>query len=211
MMFYMDSKVFEKEFLNNETDKDILNTQYIIVSTRIRISDNYKYDNIVNMKTELFPDSLVCSALDDDSLREAYFDQLNNNITLLSYLIKGSIKDKLNIVFLCTKKESKIKYLKYLSEFSLMEFGYPIYDYDKYCNYKQQDVSYDEKTVLKICESYIKEAKGKSYDNISDKEIKKDIKDLSKKSLVKELKRLNLYTKGMDKYQMRELLEYYLT
>lgn len=209
MMFYMNSKVLEKYFLQIEYDQDILDAQYVLVSCRVRVSDAEKYDNILNAKDNLFPDPEVCSALDEDTFRERYFSQLSQNLPLISYLIKASIEEKFNIIFLCSEKEDKIGYLKLLSEFIFMEFnGYPVYNYKKYCQNKTDDIIYNKKLVLKICNSYIDDAKKQSLDNITEREIKKDIKELSKDSLIKELKRYGLYKKGMSKSTMRDLLKF---
>lgn len=207
MMFYMNSKVFEKYFLANERDQDILDAQYVLISCRIRVSSD-KYDNILNAKNDLFPDPMVCNALDDDTFRERYFEQLEQNKALIAYLIKGSIEEKFNIIFLCTKNEYKVGYMQYLSEYVLMEFGYPIYEYKKYSKNMTTDVDIDIKTTINFCNRVVEEAKQKSLDYVKDEEIHKDIKQLSKDALKKELKRRGLYKKGMDKYTMKELLEF---
>ena len=111
MMFYMNSKTFQNYFLTNETDKNILKAQYVLVSTRIRKRNSL--DNIVNAYV-LFPDARVCSAVSNEELRERYFKQLDDNETLLASLVLGSIEEKYNIIFMCTKLEDKINFLKYL-------------------------------------------------------------------------------------------------
>ena len=127
MMFWMNSKTFQDDFLSNERDKDILNAQYVLVSTRIRKGDG-KYKNIIAASTTLYPNNSALMKLTEDDIRTEYFEQLDENRGLLATLILGSIEKKYNIIFLCTKNESKLKYLKYLSEYVFMEFDYPIYD-----------------------------------------------------------------------------------
>lgn len=209
MMFYMNSKVFEKFFLDIEDDDDILDAQYVIVSTRIRVSDR-ECDNIINAKSDLFPELDVCSALDEDTFRERYLKQLSKSKALIAYLIKGSIEEKFNIIFMCSKNEDKIGYLKYLAEFCLMEFGYPVYEYKRFCQNLTADIHVNEKKVLHCVNEVLNKAKEDAVFKMKDEEVVKDIKSLSKKQLKKQLKKLGLYEDGMDKYTMRDLLEYEL-
>ena len=114
MMFWMNSKVFQDVFLVNENDQDILNAQYVLVSTRIRKRESRK--NIISANAILFPDADVCCTLTDEDFRERYFNQCHKNKPFIATLIKGSIEENYNIIFMCTKKESKMKYLKYLHQ-----------------------------------------------------------------------------------------------
>ena len=52
MMFYTDSKTFQNEFLTSESDNDILKTQYVIISQRIRKHDG-SFKNIAIMNAML--------------------------------------------------------------------------------------------------------------------------------------------------------------
>ena len=117
MMVWLTSKVFQNVFLKEEKDSDILKAQYVIVSTRIRKRE--EQDNIISAQSILYPNASVCSALTDDDLRERYLNQLMGCKPFLATLIKGSIEEKYNIVFICTHKERKLKYLQYLSESEL--------------------------------------------------------------------------------------------
>ena len=47
MMFHMTSKVFQDIFLTNEKDQDILDAQYVLVSSRIR-RRNANVENIIS-------------------------------------------------------------------------------------------------------------------------------------------------------------------
>ena len=64
MMFYMNSKTFQNDFLAYESYENIVNAQYVIASTRIRC--NNKHDNVLSARPALFPDAEVASALTDD-------------------------------------------------------------------------------------------------------------------------------------------------
>ena len=69
MIFWMNSKVFQNDFLTNEEDDDILKAQYVIASARIRINRDEKVENIISAKAMLFPDAYVCSGVTDDDFR----------------------------------------------------------------------------------------------------------------------------------------------
>lgn len=213
MMFWMTSKVFQDTFLENESDKDILKASYVIVSTRIR--KKHEHDNVVSAQNVLFPDARVCSAMTDDDLRERYFDQLMANKPFLATLIKGSIEEKYNIIFLCTKKENKLKFLRYLSEFVYLEFDYPIYEYKNYANGALKLVKYNKKKVIKKCDKILKKAKQDYYKReIKTKDGRKrvvqDFKKMDKSELKKILKKRNLYSKGMSKGEMVEMMELFM-
>ena len=68
MMFWMNSKTFQDDFLSNERDKDILNAQYVLVSTRIRKGDG-KYKNIIAASTTLYPNNSALMKLTEDDIQ----------------------------------------------------------------------------------------------------------------------------------------------
>ena len=148
MIYYMHSKTFFNEFLNNESDRDILKAQYVCVSTHIRRRDT-NMENVICMNNILYPGSSVLNKGTFDDMRDAYHEQLSEDaLPLIAELIRGSIEDKLNIIFLCTKKEWKLKYLKWLAEFIIIEFDYPVYNYRKYIQGCPL-LDYDKDKVLK--------------------------------------------------------------
>ena len=213
MMFWMDSKVFQNVFLVNEKDQDILKAQYVLVSTRIRRREHR--DNIVIANAILFPNSHVCSSLTDDDFRERYLNQCNSNKPFLATLIKGSIEEGYHIIFLCTKKENKMKYLQYLSDFVFLEFGYPIYEYKLYANGALPLRSYNKDKIIKKCNKILKEAKDHNYEKEIQtkdgrKRIIKDFKSMKKSDLRKNLEKRNLYQEGMSKKDMIEMIETFL-
>ena len=216
MMFYMNSKTFQKDFLSYESYENILNAQYVICSTRIRC--NSTHDNVISARTALFPDAEVASALTDDILKERYFVQLDDNIILIASLIKYSLSGE-NIIFMCTPTEDKIKYLQYLSEFVMDVFGYPIYNYKEYSRYMIGDVKFDkEKVKAKVKEvlqsgedkAFIRELK-KMIECNDEKQMNKMIKVMDKNDLKKYLKKEGLYRPGLTKEQMKDLAIYSIT
>lgn len=212
MMYYMNSKTFNT-FLDSESDNDILHSQYVIISSRIRIKKSK--DNIIQAKNILFPDANVCSKLTDDDMELAYYKQLDMNRAFLAALIKGSIEEGYNIIFLCTKNESKIKFLEYLSNYIYLNFGYPVYEYEKYLTGISKLIKYNKHKVLKKCDKEIKHAKTKAEDRAKKssngrKELMKEYAQMSKKELKKILKKKSLYYDGMDKSEMLEMIETFM-
>ena len=213
MLFWMTSKVFRDIFLMNENDRDILKAQYVTVSSRIVYKERRK--NIINGRNLLFPDPNVCMGIDDEEIRERYMNQLANVRPFLSTIIKGSIEEKYNIIFICTKSENKLHYLQYLSEFIYMDFGYPCYEYSKYASGASQLIKYKKDKVLKICNENLEKAKKKHQESqmTTDegrKEIMKDYKKMKKKELRKILEARNLYSENMDKKDMLEMIELFM-
>lgn len=209
----MTSKDFQNEFLKNERDKDILNAQYVICSLRIRKRE--EQENIISAQSILFPGPDVCSALTNKEMRERYFNQLMANKAFLATLIKASIEEKYNIVFLCTKNEGKMKFLRYLSEFVYLEFGYPVYEYKKYADGSIALLKYNRKKVLKRCNDLLETAKQNQYlkdiqTEAGRKRILKGYKKMKKSELKKILKGRNLYCKGMSKSEMIDMLDAFM-
>lgn len=214
MMFWMNTKTFQDDFLSNERDKDILNAQYVLVSTRIRKGDG-KYKNIIAASTTLYPNNSALMKLTEDDIRTEYFEQLDENRGLLATLILGSIEKKYNIIFLCTKNESKLKYLKYLSEYVFMEFDYPIYDYKKYSYNKIGIIEIDKNKIIQKCNKILKQLKkerSKELESTKSGRMKlaQEFKSLSKKEMKKELMKRDLYIDDMSKKEMVEMFELFI-
>lgn len=213
MMFWMTSKVFQNDFLTNEKDNDILKAQYVIVSSRIRVRDR-NMENII-VGNVLFPDHRVMAALTDEDLRDRYEAQLDDNIAFLCSLVKGSIEENFNIIFICTKNENQLHYLQYLADYIYMYFGYPVYEYHLYSIGASRLLSYDKRKIVKKCDETLDHVKSKQYKKMSGtkegrKLIMKDYKEKSKDELKKILKKNNLYKKGMDKEDMLDMIEAFL-
>lgn len=165
MLYYMDSKVFNKYFLNNESDKDILDCQYVLVSYRIRSGNSRENICVYNA---LYPESSVLVADNTDLFKELYYKQLKAFRNNLAILIKGSIKNRYNIIFMCSKNENKIGYLKVLSDYVYDTFGYPMYDYKDYIKCRCDIIDFNKDKVLKKCNKFIKKDK---YNHLSDDDL----------------------------------------
>lgn len=215
-MFWMTSKVFQDEFLTNEDDDVILDSQYVIVSTRIRARRDKKVTNVVLGKAMLFPDARVCGATTKEEMKERYYEMCEQPTTVafLATLVHGAIKEGYNIIFMCTHNERKLHYLECLANFIYIKFGYPVYEYHKLEN--STIIQYNKKQVLKKCNKYIKRSKKKQTESLlaaGEKGIKKvmeDYKKMSKKKLKKILEKQSLYSEGMDKEEMLDTIEVFL-
>lgn len=214
MIYYMHSKTFFEEFLNNESDRDILKAQYVCVSTHIRRRDT-DVDNVVCLNKTLYPGSQVLNKGTFEDMRDVYHDQLNEEaLPLIAELIRGSIEEDLNIIFLCTKKEWKLKYLKWLAEFIMMEFDYPVYDYRKYIQGCPL-MKYDKDKVLKSVKAISETARKKLFEEQRKtkqgrKMIVQEYKSMDKKELKKICKEEGLYYDGMSKQEMIDMLDAFL-
>lgn len=207
MLYYTNSKVYQNIFLRHESYQDILKSQYVLVSTRI--SSTGEHENIVQARNMLYPNPEVCSTMDSTNFRNKYFNQLENNKAFFATLIKGSIEEKYNIIFMNTYKEEKnMKFLEYLSEFIFIHFGYPCYNYKYYSLGMISLIKYNKKDVIKLCNEYLKEAKD-NYNNDKNNKLK-EFKKMSKKKLRKILQKEGLYMDGMDKEEMLESIKLFL-
>lgn len=211
MLYYMDSKVFKDKFIPTETAKTILRAQYVIVSTRIRLTSTRSEMNNVITALALYPETEVLSRLTPEDMEDAYYQQLEDNEGLLCSLIRLSIEKNLNIIFLCTKNESKLGYMRWLSEYIYLTYEYPVYSYKDYIKGAPL-LKHDDEKVLANCKKRIKKAKKSKREKMLDsrqgrKRIMDQFKSMSKKQLIKECKKRGLYSKTQTKEQMLELLE----
>ena len=214
MMFIMDSKVFRDEFLRLESDKDILNAQYVIISTRIRKRDP-KFMNICIYNSKLYPTSSVLMSKTEEDMCDEYNEQLENELLVLATLVMGCIEEGYNIIFMCSHQESKLKYLQYLSEFIYSRLGYPVYDYSLYVYGRSRNLKWNEKSVRKKCNKIISQAKHKRFkENLTTEKGRKQsvrtFAELSKKEMKKHLKSRDLYQEGMSKAEMIDTFEVYM-
>lgn len=217
MLFYMNSKVFEKDFINYEYDEDILKANYILVSHRIlssgKSSDGRKFENISQMAGALFPSPDVLSALVEEDARSRYYEQLEAYNTYFAAIIKDSIEENNHYIFLCTLSEDKnYHFFRYLQAYIYTVFDYPLYNYKIYQSGKYELVKYNKEKVLKKCNSILKEAK-RNYierilnENTADTRYKKKyLKRADKSDLKKYLKNHHLYRKDMNKKEMIETI-----
>ena len=214
MIYYMNSNTFFDVFLEKEDDHDILQAQYVCVSSHIRKRDT-DVTNVVCLSSMLYPGPTVFNKGSFEEMKSEYFAQLEEEaIPFLAHLIYGSIKDNYNIILMCNKKEWKLKYLKWLSEFIFYYFDYPIYDYKRFIN-GCGIIEYDREKILKKTKKIIKETKNENTKKLEQsklvrRKLMNQYKSMSKKELKKILIKKELYTEGMSKFEMIDMLEAFL-
>lgn len=208
----MNGKTFQEIFLKENPNK-ILRTQFVLVSSRIRRSRDSDRRNILSFSKQLLPSDMLLSDyridIDPNYFRDQYCKQLDKEKALLSIIIKGVIEENYTVVFLCSKNEWKLKYLKYLANYIWNEFNYPMYDYKKYKEGKETAVQYNREYALAICNKCIvKNQKRKRKKMLSTRQGRAElVQSMSKDEMRAELKRMELYTQGMSKPEMKEMLE----
>ena len=98
------------------------------------------------------------------------------------------------------------------TEFIEDEFDYPVYNYKKYKKGKEKyrDIDYDD--VIKKCNKVLKKAKKDEIDKKLSTERGREeyFNSLSKSELKKELKKMDLYQKGMSKSEMIDMLDVFM-
>lgn len=208
-IYYMNGKTFQTTFLN-ENPSAILKTQFILVSSRIR--KNGKHQNVIG-GAMFIPSGRILAdyrnELDPNFFEQNYRDQLESQRLALAVIIKGVVEENYTVVFLCSYKEWRMKYLKILAKYINDTFHYPVYDYKKYKEGKITTVNYDRDDVISLCNHIIEEERREQRKrDMKTKSGRQNIVDnMSKDEMIDELKSMSLYAKGMSKREMREMLE----
>lgn len=207
----MNSKQFLEHFVPKNKSKIVLNTQYVIISRRIKSTKHRK--NVITANF-LYPDNSILSEYtvdgDSDAFFDAYINQLSDNIPFIATLIKGVIEDKYNIIFMCTKSEEKLGYFDALRYFIESTFNFPIYIYKKDKIEKSKYDKYDKKKILKKCNKILKNAQKDQLDRMESciEGRRKIAAKMGKKEMAKKLKEIGVVgITGMTKEEMKEYLE----
>lgn len=210
----MNGKTFLSTYIN-EDPKKVLDTQYVLVSSMIRKSGRYE-NQVVNAATALYPsERLIIDYSDytDPDYCNQYMEQLKRDAKpFLASLISYVLDNDATVVFLCSEKEWKRRYLKLIRKFVKEEFGFHIYDYKKVKSGKEKTVEIDESAVYDRCQHILKKAQKEQKERMlsSNKGREKYFKELSKSDLKKELKKRGVYIEGMDKSEMIETLDAFM-
>ena len=209
-IYILDGETLVKTYINEEPKK-IKDTQYVLISNSIRKNGKYK-DQVVNANNILLPKQDLILDYDDytsPSYQNAYREYINERKPFLATLIKYAIEEDGIVILLCSKREKKYLYLDMLKEFIEDEFDYPVYNYKKYKKGKEKyrDIDYDD--VIKKCNKVLKKAKKDEIDKKLSTERGREeyFNSLSKSELKKELKKMDLYQKGMSKSEMIDMLD----
>lgn len=195
------------EFLECESDATILQCQYCIISSRIRLRSR-DMENVASFSNVLFPDSQVLISDGEEEFEARYYKQIDNHKSLLADIVLISEKKGYHVIFLQTHTERKLGYMSILRAYIHATFKCPVYDYEYFtlCNDDELE-KYDHKKVIKKCEKIVEKNKSKIYKKEIQSEqgrerIIKEIEGLSKKNLIKRCKKEGLYRDGMSKDDM---------
>lgn len=201
MILISNSKDFLR-YIETADRKNILGTQYVLVSTTI--SKSGRYSNVIS-QDRLMPTAALLTAYANggskSTFKEDYYDHLNNHIHLLATMIAATLDEKYDIIIVCSNKEWKrFGYLKVLKSFIEDKFKYPVYNLGKILNAieKNEEIvnyAFKEKDVRAKIAKYRKtDAKNKNT-------------KLNRKDMEKKLKKIGLYQKGMSKIDMENIID----
>ena len=202
MIYFLDTKTLVETFTKEHTRKEILDTEFVIVSTRIHSKVE---KNIFN--SELYQEKLIFSLDGDDSNRDYEIVKrgLMDNERVVKFLIKLMtfvLVEKRTVVLLCSPNEMKTGYLRLVAKVIENTFSYPVIDYKKE---REKTFYYDPVVVakkIKVTEKYL------LAHLLEDESNRKEaVKLMSKKEMKKELKKLDLYHKDMTKSDMKDMLQ----
>lgn len=213
-IYVMHGGTFQKTFLK-ENPKKILDTQFVVVSSRIRRNSTSDRRNIISMSKQLMPSDMLLAdwrvGNEKYYFQEKYSKQIKDNLALLAIIVKGVIEEKYTVVFLCSEREWNLKYLQYIANAIENYFGYPVYNYKKLKEGKIKQKGYNKDFVLSQCNKYIEKERKKERKKLLKTEAGRQelVDNMSKDEMIQELKRLGIYSKGMHKKEMRDLLQYF--
>ena len=197
----MDTKTLVEDYTNDHTREEILNTEFVIVSTRIQAG---KEENV--FKSGLYSERVIF-ALDGEYDRdfEIVYDKIMKSTEMLGFIIKLMtfvLVEKRTVVLLCSPCEMKTKYIELVSNVIETLFKYPVIDYkkDKYKTFHYDPVVVAKR--IKKMSNYLADILLEDEDN-----RKKAVKMMSKKEMKKELKKLDMYHKDMSKSEMKDMLQ----
>lgn len=212
-MYFMSGKTFLTQYINEDLDK-VWKTQFVIVSSTIKKSGKYeKKKRMINANNLLFPkEDLIVDYKDyrhNDAYKARYYDQLDANKPFFATLIKFVIDKRTTVVFLCGEREKKYGYFEIMQDYLEDEFNFHIYNYKKYKEGKEKVFRINSSLVLKKCDKILKKAKKYKSEQAmsSDYTRMHYIKSLSKKELKKELNKRSLYSDGMTRSEMEDILD----
>lgn len=204
MICFMSTKTFLNQFTSDFNSKEILECNYIPVSTRIRFNDEIQV-----MKCPLYSEKAIFALTGEKTDEEMIYRELFKDpkkLVFLTDMMTYAIIEERNIILLCSVNEMKTGYLEILCKVISEIFEYPIIDYKKHRK-ELDSFSYNPTVVakkIKKVKNTITKLLYQSKDNRN-----KALKYMDKKDMKKELKKLNMYTKNMSKSEMVDLLKFY--
>lgn len=214
MVLTMSSEEF-KHFLELETDENIMECQYCIISTRIRLGRRGKsvFNNCCNLSEYLYPNATSIRYLYEDAFDDVYTDQLENNSELIANIIAISEKKNKTIIFIYTKSEDKLHYMTVFKNYLWEKFKLPVYSYSEFLTLpKKKFKKYDKDKVIKKIDKVRKVGMKKRLTTAGssliddDRKLSDEFQTMSKQDLKALCKDEGVYTKGMSRHDMITIL-----
>ena len=219
MVYFMDGKTLITKYLVDRTPDEILDTQFVIVSSEIvkgsftRGETEVLGSRVCNGSI-LMPDIAIIldhKDYEESEYAKAYIEKLDHNKGLIATLIKGYYELDCDIVFVCAHNERKYRYLNLLADYVKSEFlGFTIYDYKKTgpLKRKSEELSDRELDILVMCDDIINDIKHDTFKKMMATRAgrRRWVQDLSKKRVKKELKNRDEYESGMSEADMKRAL-----
>ena len=204
MVCFMTTKTFLNQFTSDFSPKEILECNFVPVSTRI------KFDNEIQvMKCPLYSEKIIFALIGENSDEDMIYDELYkdpNKLIFLADMMTYAIVREKNIILLCSTNEMKTGYLKTLCKVISKIFDYPVIDYKKHRK-NLDKFTYNPKRFAKNIKRVHDETLKLLYESENSRE--KAVKYMSKDEMKKELKKMGLYAKGMSKSEMKDMLNFY--
>lgn len=205
MIYYMDTNSLMKKYAKRPME-DIENTNYIIISSRIRLTEDR--DNVL-MATNLFVSAGMLKGVGYEIETDSYLAKQNfksfllrepKPLSLICTMIECFLTAGEDSVLLCSPNELKAGYMQVIAETIEDLFHFPIREYPK-------EEPFDFKDVAERVLYYKEQTNKLRLLKMRPTEVRKYIRKLSRKELKRELKKRDLDYKGLEDDELRSLLE----
>lgn len=201
MIYYLDTKTLVEDFTNDHKEREILDCKFVTVSSRIVTKKNPKiittefYSERILFAMEPEDEELNMNLMRDNLLKNS------RNASLLIDMMTHSAIGKETYLLLCSPNEIRTGYIKYLSKAISELFEYPVINYKKD---KNKVFYYDPVVVAKNISRIEKKVTKDLLKNKYNRQ--KLVSIMTKKEMIKKLKKMELYKKGMSKSEMIDML-----
>lgn len=210
MAFYtMSEKTLVETFTKIMSYDDILNTQYCIISTKIRV--NGKHQN-VSSASRLYPSASICSeyyySKNDAEFEDTYRKQLYDERGCVAIFASTVISDGADIVILYDESETSFPYIPVISSVIEDITGLPVYDFKKLVDKEVKYREYDKDDAIRKINKIIKKTARNRY-KMREATVEgrtRNVSEMSKSDMRRKLKDIDLYRKGMSKKDMKQRL-----
>lgn len=202
-----------KHFINDVDLNDVLGYQYVIISNSLKSTGNAQ--NILKMN-DLYPSARIISdymmSNDGEEFFSAYYDELNDDISSIAFLIDFAVRNPIDVIILAGPSEnSRVPYLSTIADFCFNEFRYPVYDYKKLRKKKESYIDVNIVKVKRATSKVLAKAYKESQDisRMGYNQRQDFLSKASRKKLTSILKKFGISKKEaklMTKSEIREII-----